>query len=523
MTGAIVDMHGRPLAGARTAHTAASFEDDELRTWQPPHQSADADVLPEWDTMASRSLDMVRNHGLTAGGVQTHLDNIIGPELKLSAKPDWRRLGLDAGWAREWERHVESAFRLWAEDIDRYCDAARKNTFTEMIQQGYRSFLTTGEILATAEWLPGRGSRFSTAIQMIEPERLSNPHHAADTERLRAGVEVDHYGAAWRYWIASGWENEPFMAQQQVSWRGVPTRTQWGRTQVIHVFEVERPGQTRGKGGLVPVLAKLKMLDQFEKVTLQAAILNAMYAAVIESAMDWNAVGEAIGAGTEADSPIMQYMADRNDWHKKGHVRFNGVKIPHLYPGEKLEFTNPKHPSAQFQQFEEATLRHVAGGFNLSYEQLARDYSKSNYSSARAAMLEAWKFFKTRRTRIAGRIATQVYALWLEEAIDLGEVEIPPGAPSFYEEKTAWTRCKWIGPGRGHIDPLKEANATKVEYSMGLTTLEKEAAERGEDWEELMEQRAQELARMQELGIDPASMMAPTPVPQPPDPPEANT
>jgi hypothetical protein len=53
---------------------------------------------------------------------------------------------------------------------------------------------------------------------------------------------------------------------------------------------------------------------------------------------------------------------------------------------------------------------------------------------------------------------------------------------------------------------LKEAQATKVEYQMGLTTLEKEAAERGEDWEELLEQRAEERARMVALGIDPDSI-----------------
>ena len=125
-----------------------------------------------------------------------------------------------------------------------------------------------------------------------------------------------------------------------------------------------------------------------------------------------------------------------------------------------------------------------AAAFGISYEQLARDYSETNYSGARAGMVEAWKFFTSRRTLIASRFASMIYALWLEEAIDRGEAELPPGAADFYAVKTALARCDWIGPGRGHIDPYKEAMADRLEMQMGTLTLEQACAERGQDWEE---------------------------------------
>lgn len=515
----ILDASGRPMARAES-HQAADLVGPELRNWTPEMLSADGELLPELDTLRARTADMIRNHGLTSGAVQTHLDNIIGSGLRLSAKPDYRALGLDAEWAREWQRDVESKFSLWATDHDKFCDAALRKNFPAMLSQGYRSYLTAFEILATAEWLQRPGARYSTAIQMIDPARLSNPDGRQDSDRLRAGVELGLYGEPSAYWIASGLAGDPFMWSRARTWKRVPRATAWGRPMVIHVYDEERAGQSRGKNGIVSVLARMKMLEKFEQVHLQAAILNAMYAAVIESSLDWTQVGTAIGAQTSTDS-VYGYMSNRASWHKEGNVRYNGVKIPHLYPGEKLNLLAPQHPNAAFASFEESALRYIAGGFNLSYEQLSRDYSKSNYSSARAAMLETWRFFSGRRQFIANQFATAVYALWLEEAFDKGDVLLPPGAPSFYAAKTAWVRCKWIGPGRGHIDPLKEANATRVEYAMGLTTLEKEAAERGEDWEELLEQRAEEKRRADDLGLvlDDGKGSGPSPVTEP-DPPE---
>ena len=74
-------------------------------------------------------------------------------------------------------------------------------------------------------------------------------------------------------------------------------------------------------------------------------------------------------------------------------------------------------------------------------------------------------------------------------------------APDFYENRYAYTRCKWIGPGRGWVDPVKEAQACQIRMDIGLSTLEAECAGQGLDWEEVLEQRAREKAKLAELGL----------------------
>ena len=78
---------------------------------------------------------------------------------------------------------------------------------------------------------------------------------------------------------------------------------------------------------------------------------------------------------------------------------------------------------------------------------------------------------------------------------------MPNGAPGFWEAFPAWTRCRWIGPGRGWVDPVKEATAAALRIDSGLSTLQDEAAEQGRDWEETLEQLALERELRAEFGL----------------------
>lgn len=497
----LLDAAGRPMAPMASAggHAGARFS-RELASWTPPLRSSDAELLPDLNLLQARTHDLTRNYALVAGGMQVQLDNIIGAGLKLVAKPDYRALGLTAEWAEEWSKNVEARFRIYADDLDCYCDARRKDTLAGLIGLAYRSFLTTGEILATAEWLPRNPARYATAIQLIDPARLSNPYGVTDSSMQRGGVELDRYGAPIAYHIRTALPSDARFGSDTYTWRRVARETRWGRAQVIHLYESERPGQTRGKAGIVAGLAKAKVLERFQAVSLEAAIVNAMYAAVIESEFNYGQVAEAMG-GADPAATATAVLSAQAGFHEAAPVKLDGVKIPHLYPGEQLKFMPANHPGPNYAEFEKSTLRHMAAAFGISYEQLARDYSETNYSGARAGMLEAWKFFTARRKLIAGRFSSLVYALWLEEGIDRGDIELPAGAPDFYTAKTAWARCEWIGPGKGNIDPLKEARADQLEMQMGTLTLEQACAERGQDWEETLEQLAREKKRMDELGI----------------------
>lgn len=525
-SGVRVTVMAPPAQGAE-AYTAGSSNHPDMRRWTPLGGSADSDLLPELGTIRSRARDLSRNHGVADGAQQTLVDNIVGCGLRLKSRPLWKALGWTQDRAEEWSNGVEALWSVWSESS--WCDAARALNFHGLTTQAYRAGFVNGEALALPLWLPKRlaaGAPAATCLQMVEADRLANPNHQPDSERLRGGIEIDEYGGALAYWIRKTHPGDRYWLSTGFSSDAerIPATTPWGRLRVIHVHDKERTGQSRGKPGLASVLRQFKVLGDYTNAELKAAVVNSMVAMVTESAVGQEGLVELLAGNPDALKSYQDGLVNRG----RSSVDFNAGMIVPLALGEKLNSFTPGRPSTAFEPFVLSLFRHVAAGLNIPYELLLKDFSKTNYSSARAALLEAWRFFKGRRKWLATYWAQPVFELWFEEMVQQGTIE----APDFYAKRALYCRAKWLGDGRGWIDPLKEAQAAEKRMSLGLTNLEDESAEQGQDWEEQLEQRAREQARARELGItlpwmtggagpDPASAEPDADEPDPEDPADA--
>jgi len=499
------DVEGvRPEAmfGPTGAHFGASSA-RELASWNPLPGSADADLNSDLSTLRSRARDLDRNNGIAHGGIQTTVDNVVGVGPTLVPTPDYLALGKSKDWAIGWAKDVKSAWRPYAETTE--CDAARSLRFRQLTEQVFRASMVNGEALALPLWLPDSNSAYATRLQVIESDRLSNPNCRCDDEHLRSGIEIDDYGRPLAYWIQKSHPGDRFglMISSVVDdWERIPAETTWGRPRVLHVHQKERTGQHRGKPLLSGVLAQFRMLDHYQKTELQAAVVNAMVAAFIETPMDGQTVAQMLG-GDMSDPRVKNYM----DLQRQFMAPLKGAGVFQMPPGSSMKAFIPGRPSDKFAPFIEAVVRHIGAGVGLPLELLMKDFSKSNYSSARAALLEAWRFFLGVRRWLEDCWCRPVYELWLEEAVSNRTI----AAPNFYASRFAYSRSSWTWPGRGWIDPVKEAQAAQIRMDAKVSTLSDECAEQGKDWEEVLEQQAVEYARMRELGIPVPGELKPSP------------
>jgi len=490
----------------------------ETALWSPPMVSPDRAINPGKKLADARGKDMVLNDGYTQGAVRIQKDSIVGASYRLNAKPDHRViLGSDtkygADWAEEFASVAEARFNLAAESEDGWFDASGQLTFTGMLRLWVGAFCYTGEIIGTAEWEDSDPTRpFKTAIQMISPDRLCNRDGLPDGydprtgAKLSRGVEMDRKNRPIRFHIRRGYETD-WDNRDLNTWDIIEARKPWGRRQVVFVRDPNLIDQTRGISEMVAALAHSNMTKTYSELVLQKAVVDASYAAAVESEMPNADVIAALGGGESGFvNAVGQYMSMLQDFlGASENIAIDGVKMPHLFPGTKLNILPMSTPGGIGSDFEDSLIRKLAATFGVGFSEMSRNFAKFNYSGIKAEMALIERTMNAKKKFGADRAATQIYQLWVEEEIAQGNLPLPRGRnrTDFYKPlmKDAYTKCHWIASGRGQVDELKETQAAMLRIKAGLSTYEKEASKLGEDWRELAAQRAKEEKVFRDLDL----------------------
>lgn len=477
------------LAGG---YTGASRSKAALRNWNPTVTDANDDINFDLPSLRGRSRDLVRNAPLAGGAINTMVTNVVGTGLSLQSTIDRDYLGMSDEQAEKWQAQVEREFSLWAESL--YCDATRAQNFYGLQSLAYRSALESGDVFALTPMLKNQFVPYKLSIQLIEADRVSNPQFKMDTERLVGGIEINEMGEAVACHICN---RHPARMRgtgsaewQRVSMRGGST----GRRNVIHLFDRKRPGQNRGVPVLAPVIEPLKQLGRYTEAELQAAVVSGAFAVFIK--MD----SEAFNSLFEEDG--QKYLEHSMSWDGSiGNNTLDGPgKAVNLLPGESVETTNPGRPNSEFDPFVQAIVRQIGVQLELPFEVLIKHFT-SSYSAARAALLDAWRFFRGRREWLSTYFCQPIYETFLEEAIANGRIS----APGFFSDpmmRKSYCNAIWIGDGPGSIDPEKEVKAAKLRIETGISTIASESIlHDGVDWETKHRQLSREKQMRDEAGL----------------------
>jgi hypothetical protein len=139
----------------------------------------------------------------------------------------------------------------------------------------------------------------------------------------------------------------------------------------------------------------------------------------------------------------------------------------------------------------------MAAGLGVSYATLSRDYSQSNYSSGRLALLDDRDNWRVLQQWLIENFHRQVFDEWLGLAVLSGEVQLQgyETNPDFYHS------VRWIPRGWQWVDPAKEMAAYKDAVRCGFTTVTDVVAQQGGDIEDVMQQRQRELQMAEEMGL----------------------
>ena len=432
--------------------------------WSATNATGEVTNRPERDIVRARARHLEANDDMLKAVVLDLERNVVGTGITLQA----RVRDQDGNDREELNNAIERAWRRWSRPEN--CTVTGNMTLWEVCQMAVRRRYVDGGILVLKTYAGG-----AFRLQLLEVDDLDTSILKHGGNRVVGGVEIDEYNRPVAY----------HLRRQEVSglWSGKVVRVDAGR--VIYLPHFTRCSQIREMSPAASSLPRIDDINLLVEAALKKEQSQACYMLAIKT--DSPAAG-GIGRGMPAAAPGSGAPEYPEEYIAPGMIK-------HLRPGESVEPIVPSGVSSTADAMIRTVQRQAGAGAGLSYEAVSRDMSQVNYSSARQGMLQDRKTYGELQQYLIDHFLEPVYREWLSWAVLTGQVVIPDyaGDPERYQEAV------WIPPGWEWIDPLKEANANARALETGQTTLQKICAARGEDWRELLEQRAREIAWLKEF------------------------
>ena len=446
-------------------------------------------------TLRQRSRDLYAGGGLGRSGPQALFTAVVGWGIQPKPKIDGDYLGLTDEKREEAERTIAREFRLWAEN--QMCDAERQQNFFGLQQLAFLSMLVSGDVFALFGMEENKRTPYQTTIRLLEADRICTPDSSGDSEsretdgggRIIDGVEISKSGAVIRYHIAS---RSPLASNDssELTWQAIEAfGRDTGYPNILHLMTHERPEQRRGIPFVAAEIEQIKQFARYMSAELAANVVSAMLTAFILTDDDDGKPGmeDAVNEDEKISDDELS-------------IELAPGAVYELPPGKKVETINPLRSNSQFEAFVNTSIMVIASSMGIPKEVLVKKY-ETNYTAARAALLDFWRTVRVYRTQFNDMFNQPVYEQWLAEAVATGRIE----APGFFDDpavRHAWSGCNWMGASMGHVDPLKEVNAAAARIANNITTQEQEASEyNGNDWGANIRQRKREVEAMRDMGI----------------------
>jgi len=452
-----------------------------------------------------QSRHVERSNAHIHGGINRKVDMVVGSQLRMQSIPEWELLGLTKEWKKSFSRACELQFGSWANGSRKLQDAEGDSDFGGLMWLAFRHAMgPDGECYGIIHYDQDRaneyGTRWATFVQILDPQRIATPPEKEGDATVYEGHQLDKHGRTIGFWVQKDDIAEDPLGTTQYFY--VPRETPDGRPIGFHWFFKERAGAKRGISRMITALRQSLMLDQFDDAQLSSAIVSAVLAMHIKSTQDPETVAEMLApAANGGESAFDRKVA----YYDKVKIRIGQQRLPVLGPNDEIVMAAVNRAAADPTAFRTGFLRYFASALETTHSSISSNHADMNYSNARSELLETWRTVISERARFASGPPRLVWNAVIEEAVFKGYIAMPAGAPLFREMRDAYTRCWVMGPGMSEIDPVKAAEANKIELETRTTTRQAIAAAKGRDYLEDFDQLAEENeeAEARDLELEP--------------------
>ena len=447
--------------------------------WSALNTSADSEILTSLRLLRARSRQLVRDNEFAKNAVRIVQNNVVGTGIGMQAQVVNGRGKLQD----KINDQIEDAWEAWTDR--KTCHTGGLLGFQDIERLIMGNLVENGEVLIRKVRGQFGGGAVPFALEVIEADRLMEQWSSARAPNgnlIRMGVEVDSWGRPTAYWLYPTHPGDySFASFVPSKFIRVPAE------EMIHLYIVDRWPQSRGVPWLHATLTRLHNMAGYEEAEIVAARASANIVGFVKTPEP--SMGEdVINKQRVVDSAPGQFQT--------------------LLPGEDFVGFNPSRPNSALEPFMRYMLRSFAAGVGMSYESLSRDYSQSNYSSSRLALLDDRDLWRVLQGWLIRNFRAEIHREWLDAAVLAGEVRIP----DYYTNTAKYQKVRFKPRGWSWIDPTKEVIAYKLAVRSGFMTMGDVIAQTngGADIEDVLKSRRRELDMMADMDLmfdtDPAQV-----------------
>lgn len=409
--------------------------------WKAGDTSANKETESSLSRLRARSRDLDRNNPYARRAVERIADNVVGTGIRLTS---------DKAQAK-----VKKAWAAWAESTE--CDFDGMLNFYGLQRLIARTVAESGEAIVRKRRTNGNEkSKIPIQLQVFEPDIIDSSRNYATLQTDNAGgyviqgVEFTKDGKRYGYWLWDRYPSDSVYIQQDLTSKFVKAED------VIHVYNIERPGQVRGVPFGVSAFMRLKDFDDFEDAELVRQKIAACFSVFITESID--------------STPITETS-------KKVELteKVEPGSITRLSPGDQVSFSNPPTKDG-IDGYSRQVLQGIAAGYGITYEALTGDMRQVNFSSGRMGWIEFQRTVSSYQNNMMIPMLCANVWTWFLDGAAVGMV---------YMKKDLF--ATWTAPRREMIDPAKEIAGMLAGVRAGFQDFGEAVTELGYDPETVLD------------------------------------
>lgn len=440
-----------------------------IKNWLPPTNEINAAIVSDGVVMRNRSRKLIVENPWASAALDLFVANAVstGP-IPRPKHPDAKK-----------RQFMIVLFDRWS----KVCSSNQALDFYGHCALAVRAQRSDGDSFTRIRYRrPEDGLPVSMQLQAIEADFCpldKNELLTAGGNRIEAGIEYDAIGRRVAYWMYKGHPASlnPWYRDKELF--RVPA------DEIVHMFEVRRPGQERGYPWLTPAIIALYDIKQL----MDAALLRQKIANLLSVWIKRGPSSKGILAETPAGTAPGRY---ETSWGP-GTVNYcNEDEEPH--------FLTPPDQGNNFGPFVQLILRSIARALGITYEQLTGDLTGVNFASSRAGILEFRRLMEMWQYHVMlHQFCRPIWDKWIRQA--LLEGKLWAGAEREFATNPEYFEADWAPAAWPWVDPVKDLQAARDKVRCGLGSRRRELSKLGEDIEQIDMENAEDNLRADDMGL----------------------